>query len=81
MDLLDGHERGEVVPAGSVSALREALRRRVAQGKIDIMMRERIREWSKFINGESAAGYFLAVIEALIHGGSKPVPPWLGAEQ
>ncbi|HMA54301.1 MAG TPA: glycosyltransferase, partial [Acidobacteriota bacterium] len=75
MDLLDGNVRGEVVTAGSVSSLREALRRRIAKGKIDQRTRETIREWSRCIGGESAARYFLAVIEASLSGRDKPAPP------
>ncbi len=75
-DLLDGHERGEVFSAGSVAGLRTALERRISQGKKDPVTTEKILEWSKCINGESAANYFLEIISASSTRGSKPVPPW-----
>jgi glycosyltransferase involved in cell wall biosynthesis len=72
-DLLDGHERGEVFSSESISSLRSVLDRRISQGKKDPATSDKIREWSKCINGESAADYFMAVINATITGGSKPV--------
>jgi len=76
-DLLDGGERGEVFPCGDVSALRSILARRISQGKKDAVVSERIREWSKCIRGESGADYLLAIIDSLITGSKKPIPPWL----
>jgi len=75
-DLLDGHERGEVFSSNSILALRSILSRRISQGKKDAVRSVRIREWSKCINGESAADYLIAVINASITGGSRPIPPW-----
>jgi len=75
-DLLDGGERGEVFPSGDVSALRSILARRISQGKKDAVVSERIREWSKCISGESAAEHLLAVVEASVTRGKKPIPPW-----
>lgn len=75
-DLLDGHERGEVFSSGSVVELRSVLHRRISQGKKDAARSAKIREWSKCIDGESAADYFMAVINASITGGNKPIPPW-----
>jgi glycosyltransferase involved in cell wall biosynthesis len=75
-DLLDGQERGEIFSSDSILALRSILYRRISQGKKDAVRSEETREWSKCINGESAADYFIAVINASITGGSKPIPPW-----
>lgn len=75
-DLLDGNERGELFHSESISSLRSILHRRISHGKKDIAVSQEIREWSKCINGESAANYFLQIINASITGGTKPVPPW-----
>jgi len=75
-DLLDGSERGEVFTSGSILALRSALDRRISQGKKDAATSERIRAWSRCITGESAADYLLAVVDASIVGGRRPIPPW-----
>jgi glycosyltransferase involved in cell wall biosynthesis len=75
-DLLDGRERGEIVSSESISSLRSVLSRRISQGKKNAATSEKIREWSRCINGESAADYFLKIINASIAGGSKPIPPW-----
>jgi glycosyltransferase involved in cell wall biosynthesis len=75
-DLLDGHERGEVFSPGSPLALRATLDRRISQGKRDAARSERIREWSKCIDGESAARYFMEIVKASITGGNKPIAPW-----
>jgi glycosyltransferase involved in cell wall biosynthesis len=75
-DLLDGHERGEVFSSDSTLALRSVLCRWISQGRKDAARSEKIRAWSKCINGESAADYFLAVVDASITGGKQPIPPW-----
>jgi glycosyltransferase involved in cell wall biosynthesis len=76
-DLLDGHDRGEVFSSGSISSLRSILGRRIAGEKKEAATNDKIRAWSKCINGDSAANYFLQIINASITGGGKPVPPWL----
>lgn len=76
-DLLDGCERGAVFPTGSVVELRSILNERISSGKKDAVASEKIRRWSKCINGESAANYFLQIIEASSTGSFTPMPPWL----
>lgn len=76
-DLLDGQERGEVFPINSIDALASILYRRISQGKKDNAKSERIRHWSKCISGESAANYFMDIINATLTGLDRPVPPWL----
>jgi glycosyltransferase involved in cell wall biosynthesis len=75
-DLLDGGLRGEVTPAGSVRALRNALYRRIADGKKNPEITDRIRQWARCIDGASAAQYFLAVIDASLRRECGPTPPW-----
>jgi len=76
-DLLDGSERGEVFACNDVSALRSVLVRRISQGKPDASTRQRIRQWSKCISGESIADYFLEIVDATTANMHKPCPPWL----
>jgi glycosyltransferase involved in cell wall biosynthesis len=80
-DLLDGGERGEVFPSGDISALRAILARRISQGKKDPETSERIRTWSKCIDGRAAADYLLAIVDAAANGRSRPHPPWLDPDQ
>jgi glycosyltransferase involved in cell wall biosynthesis len=75
-DLLDGNERGEVFAGESILGLRAILERRLSKGKKDAGARQKIRDWSKCINGEAAAEYFLEIISASIAGSDKPVAPW-----
>ena len=76
-DLLKDPERGEVFPAGSVSALREVLSRRISQGKLTPEKAMRIKKWSRAIEGETTATYLLEVIEAAEGLCPKPAAPWL----
>lgn len=76
-DLLDGDERGEVFSLGDIVALRSILARRISREKKDAVVSQRIREWSKCIDGRTGADYLLAVIDAVASGGSRPVAPWL----
>ena len=75
-DLLDGTERGEIFQSNSILALSSVLSKWISRGKKDVGMSERIRAWSKCIDGASAANYFLKVVDSSITGGIKPIPPW-----
>ena len=77
-DLLQDPWRGEVFTAGSVASLREVLgrwiparRTRAASG--------RIRYWSRLIEGEALAAYFLSILECVYAKDVRPTPPWLCA--
>ncbi len=76
-DLLDGRERGESVRSGSVTSLRTVLDRHIGRGKEDAATRERIRDWSRCLSGESAADYFVQIIDASTAGRVRPTAPWL----
>lgn len=75
-DLLRNSERGEVFPANSTAALQRVLERRIIQGKRTAELTNRIKTWSRLIEGETAANYLLEVIEASFDK-PKPTPPWL----
>lgn len=74
-DLLHG-ERGEVFKAGSVDDLTRVLNKWIAKGPLKSSEREKIRLWSKCIEGESAAKYLHGIIEYVQKGGQRPVAPW-----
>jgi glycosyltransferase involved in cell wall biosynthesis len=69
--------RGDVVPAGSVLALREALERWLAKGRRAKQERQRVVDWSQCISGGSAATYLLGVILHARREGPRPGAPWL----
>jgi len=75
-DLLREDWRGEAVPCTSVPALSEALRRRIAQGRLTPEGRARIREWARCITGEMAADYLHQIIQYVIGNAPRPTPPW-----
>jgi glycosyltransferase involved in cell wall biosynthesis len=74
--LLKDAWRGEVVKAGSVTALRDALARRIQHGPPSLCERQRIIDWSQCITGESAARYLLAVVHHARGEGPRPEVPW-----
>jgi glycosyltransferase involved in cell wall biosynthesis len=76
-DLLNGEERGETFQAGSIASLREVLSRRIALGKRTVELTNKIRKWSKNVEGEAAASYLLDIIAVSKFCQPKPIPPWL----
>jgi glycosyltransferase involved in cell wall biosynthesis len=78
-DLLRHTELGEVVPAGSIVALREVLKRRILNGRYTAEQQERIRRWTANIEGRVAATYIEDVIAAVNGHGPRPIPPWYSA--
>jgi glycosyltransferase involved in cell wall biosynthesis len=75
-DLLMERWRGEVFPAENPDALRIALCRRLDGGKKTPELSIRIRSWAECIEGPTAAGYIIGVLEHVYHGADCPVPPW-----
>jgi len=75
-DLLREPWRGEVVRAGSVRSLSDALERWIARGPGTLQESQRMRAWSSCIEGESAAAYLLDVVNCALGGGPRPTPPW-----
>jgi glycosyltransferase involved in cell wall biosynthesis len=75
-ELLRESWRGEVFPAGSVSALAAALQRRIVAGRLAPQAREQIKVWSTTIGGEAVADYFLRIMRRVYEGGECQEAPW-----
>ena len=75
-DLLEESWRGETFAAGSVPALAAALRRWIGRGKRTPEEAERIRAWSRCIEGDAAAEYLLRAVRCALFGEPRPLPPW-----
>jgi glycosyltransferase involved in cell wall biosynthesis len=75
-DLIKYPCQGEIFKTGSPQALANALRSRIAQGKPLPELRDRIREWSGCIRGESGAEYFLNLLEHVYGELPRPKAPW-----
>jgi glycosyltransferase involved in cell wall biosynthesis len=76
-DLLAATWRGEVFKAGSVESLRDVLARWISRGTRTPELTQRIRAWSRCIEGESVADYFAAVLRHVYNGAPRPIAPWL----
>lgn len=78
-DLLGASERGSVVESGSVESLRLAMEDWIRKGHVKPEQRARIREWSRYIQGNAAADYLLRIIghSEAGEGELRPKAPWL----
>jgi len=76
-DLLAEPWRGEVFKADSVESLRDVLARWIDRGKRTPELTQRIKAWSRCIEGESVADYFAAVLRHVYSGAPRPIAPWL----
>lgn len=76
-DLLAKPWRGEVFKADSVESLRDVLSRWIGRGKRTPELTERIKTWSRCIEGEPVADYFAAVLRHVYNGAPRPIAPWL----
>jgi glycosyltransferase involved in cell wall biosynthesis len=79
-ELLGETWRGEIVRAGSVDALTQALRRWIRRGKTTAEEKARIKAWSQCIEGRPAAEYLLKVLEHVYDHAPRPSPPWYTTE-
>lgn len=75
-DLINSSFRGEIFKTGSVSDLRRILTHRILQGKKTPEISSKIKTWSKTIEGETAANYFLDIIKSVLEKKEKTIPPW-----
>lgn len=75
-DLLRNSERGEIVKAGSVESLKNALERWIKRGLLSSDERQRIRDWSNCISGLSAANYLSDIITHVYMDAKRPAVPW-----
>jgi glycosyltransferase involved in cell wall biosynthesis len=73
-DLLDGSERGEVVPTGSAEALVRTGEKRITLGRPRRPQRQRIADRPECISGNTAARYLPGILDHVC-GGQRPVPP------
>jgi phosphatidylinositol alpha-1,6-mannosyltransferase len=76
-DLLSESWRGEVFKANSVDSLRDVLSTWIGCGKRTPELTERIKNWSRCIEGESLADYFAKVLGHVYSGAPRPMAPWL----
>lgn len=67
---------GGVFPSGSVENLATLLQEWVERVESGISERERIRAWSKCMEGPAVAAYVEEILEHVYHTGSRPVAPW-----
>jgi glycosyltransferase involved in cell wall biosynthesis len=79
-DLLSDSWRGQVFKAGSMEGLREALATWISRGKRTPELTERIKTWSRCIEGASVADYFAQVLGHVYNGAPRPTAPWLCAD-
>lgn len=75
-DLLAEPWRGEVFKADSVDCMRGVLSRWIGRGKRTPQVTERIRTWSRCIEGQTVADYFSAVLRNVYEGAPRPIAPW-----
>ena len=75
-ELLGESWRGEVFPTGSAAGLKDILQRWIALGRRTDAERERLKTWSRCIEGDRAAAYLLKVVSSTIHHEPAPLPPW-----
>jgi glycosyltransferase involved in cell wall biosynthesis len=76
-ELVASEDMGRVFRAGSVKALREALRPLVAAGRVDGAARQRIRDHSRHFTGDAVADYLLQIVaEAVDRRAPRPIAPW-----
>jgi glycosyltransferase involved in cell wall biosynthesis len=79
-DLLGEDFCGEVFRVGWASELAQVLRKWIIKGKRTAPERERIRAWSRCIEGESGARYLTRILEHIYEGRRHPVAPWHTSE-
>lgn len=76
-DLLGEIWRGEIILRNDVISLTNAIRLRISNGPLSIVDRQRIRNWSKYITGESASQYLQDILDHVYYNGPYPIAPWL----
>ncbi|MGO9312919.1 MAG: glycosyltransferase [Syntrophobacteraceae bacterium] len=77
-DLIHNGFNGEQFRCDSLESLTNVLERWVSKGPLSETKREQIRTWSRCIEGEAVARYFLEIIEYIENGsGRRPEAPWI----
>ncbi|MHC1729249.1 MAG: glycosyltransferase [Syntrophobacteraceae bacterium] len=77
-DLIRAGLNGELFQSGSVSSLAHVLNRWIVKGPLPVSEREKIRHWSRCIEGESVAQYFMEIVEyqEKARSADRPRAPW-----
>jgi glycosyltransferase involved in cell wall biosynthesis len=76
-DLISNGMNGEIFEYGSTESLIAALERWIVKGSLSASSRAEIIEWSKCIEGEAIARYFLQIMQFIDRkNGERPKPPW-----
>jgi glycosyltransferase involved in cell wall biosynthesis len=76
-DLISNGMNGEIFKCGSIQSLVAALERWLVKGPLSDSSRAEIVEWSKCIEGEKIARYFLQIMQFIDReSGERPRPPW-----
>jgi glycosyltransferase involved in cell wall biosynthesis len=76
-DLVSDSWRGQAFQAGSIEGLREVLRTWIGRGNKTPELTDRIKTWSRCIEGASVADYFVEVLGHVYNGAPRPTAPWL----
>jgi glycosyltransferase involved in cell wall biosynthesis len=75
-DLIRYDWLGSVVAPGSVLTMSAALDKRLQDGRLKSLQREKIRTWARCVDGPNIALYFTAVLNHVYNEGPRPTPPW-----
>lgn len=75
-DLLRSSWRGEVFESASVTRLSGLLKKWITKGKRSPATTDRIKTWSRCIEGDSAAKYLSSVLRHVYEQTPLPEPPW-----
>jgi glycosyltransferase involved in cell wall biosynthesis len=77
-DLIHRGFNGELFRCDSLESLTNLLQKRISEGPLSDSKREGIRSWSRCIEGEAVARYFLEIIGYIENGGGRrPQAPWI----
>ncbi|MGA2227995.1 MAG: glycosyltransferase [Syntrophobacteraceae bacterium] len=77
-DLIHSGFNGELFRCDSLESLTDTLQKWISKGPLSDAKREEIRSWSRCIEGEAVARYFLEIIGYFENGGGRrPRAPWI----
>lgn len=76
-DLIQSGFNGDLFRCDSLESLIPALNKWISKGQLSDIARNKIRNWSRCIEGESVAQYFIEIMDHVAHPGiSRPTAPW-----
>jgi glycosyltransferase involved in cell wall biosynthesis len=80
-DLIQPIFNGELFECGSVDSLAVVLDKWISRGPLDVLARQKIRSWSRCIEGEAVARYFIQVVDYLTGSAlERPKASWLSED-